>query len=143
MYVTLKKQFKKILFGKKQGSRTVVIKKTYSNMWADACTVNRGEGSVASEISRNVPRNFYFVFREIFELLSWNFAKRNVWKFCEILRKWYYKIVQNRILISFLQIDSYKIWISIQYFIILHRWTLLTLNFNYLIVKTLSPNWKH
>ncbi len=27
-------------------------------------------GSVASEISRNVSQNFYFAFREIFELLS-------------------------------------------------------------------------
>jgi hypothetical protein len=30
-----------------------------------------------NEISRNVSRNFYFAFREIFELLSRNFAKRN------------------------------------------------------------------
>ncbi len=57
--------------------------------------------NVASEISRNVLRNFFFAFREIFELLSRNFAKRNLWKFPEILRKWSYKTVHKLSLSTF------------------------------------------
>ncbi len=45
-----------------------------------------------NEISRNVSRNFYFAFREIFEWLSRNFAKQNIWKFREISRN---KIYEN------------------------------------------------
>ncbi len=54
-----------------------------------------------NEISRNVSRNFYFAFREIFLWLSRNFAKQNIWKFHEISRKWSYKTVQKRILTRF------------------------------------------
>ncbi len=79
-------------------------------------------GRVASEISRNVSRNFYFAFRGIFELLSRNFAKQNFYEnFAKVIlqncteNKFVYLDEKKMDLMDFLVYSSpgNRLWIQI------------------------------